>query len=171
MFQRWRDSFNAQQWEAMRALYSPEMYWEDRRRFAQVSGDLELLLSSILERASVGARSEGKLVGVAGDRIAIVHAMWSGGPPEGRFEIECLSVIEVDEAGLNKVLINFDVEDARAALGDYPIHLNLDGQFAQELKAVCSLKAKLGNTEDVDVTKAIDPSFLSAVAPDRVKDF
>ncbi len=63
------------------------------------------------------------------------------------------------------------IEDARAALGDYPIHLNLDGQFTQELKSVCSLKAKLGNTEDVDVTKAIDPSFLNAVAPDRVKDF
>jgi ABC-type nitrate/sulfonate/bicarbonate transport system substrate-binding protein len=63
------------------------------------------------------------------------------------------------------------LDDARAALGDYPIHLNLDGEFVKELKDVCALKARLGNVEEGDVTKAIDPSFLRAVAPDRVEDF
>jgi ABC-type nitrate/sulfonate/bicarbonate transport system substrate-binding protein len=64
------------------------------------------------------------------------------------------------------------IEEARVALGDYPIHLTLDGQFVKELKDVCALKAKLANEpETVDITNAIDPSFLRDVAPERVKDF
>jgi ABC-type nitrate/sulfonate/bicarbonate transport system substrate-binding protein len=63
------------------------------------------------------------------------------------------------------------IEDSRAALGDYPIHLNLDAQFVEELKAVCALKAELGHMEDVDISAAIDPSFLQEVAPDRVTGF
>ena len=41
--------------------------------------------------------------------------LWTGGPADGRFEIEYLSVHEVDEAGLVTAIIFFDVDDARAA--------------------------------------------------------
>jgi hypothetical protein len=41
--------------------------------------------------------------------------LWSGGPSDGRFEIEYLSVVEVDEAGLVTAIVLFGADDARAA--------------------------------------------------------
>jgi hypothetical protein len=45
----------------------------------------------------------------------VARFLWSGGPPDGRFEIESLSVAEVDASGLFTAIITFDPDDARAA--------------------------------------------------------
>jgi hypothetical protein len=93
----------------------PGFAFEDRRRLALLAGDVELMIASLCERAAVGARAERRLVGTAGERIAISRMLWSGGPADGRFEIEYLAVNEVDEAGQLVAILLFDVADARAA--------------------------------------------------------
>ncbi len=117
--ERWRaafdTAFDTDDWDAMRALYAPDMIWEDRRRMALLAGDRELFIASARERARTGARPEGWLVGTAGDRVAVSRVRFSGGPSGGRFEIEFLSVVEVDAAGLFTALLFFDLADARAA--------------------------------------------------------
>jgi hypothetical protein len=103
------------EWEALRAGCSPNMMFEDRRRFVQLSGGLDLLIASARERRRTGARVESRFVDTAGDRIAVFRTLWSGGPPDGRFEIEYFTLVEVDEAGLLAAMIFFDIDDEPGA--------------------------------------------------------
>jgi len=73
------------------------------------------MIASARERVRTGARPEGWTIGSAGDRVVISRTLFSGGPPDGRFEIEYLSVVEVDAAGVFTAIIFFDLDDARAA--------------------------------------------------------
>jgi class 3 adenylate cyclase/tetratricopeptide (TPR) repeat protein len=98
----------------VRSICAPRHAYEDRRRMALLSGDVELMLASVRERAAIGARLEYRLAGTAGDRIAMGTALWSGGPPDGRFEIEYFVVVEVDEAGLISAFVLMDLDDPRA---------------------------------------------------------
>lgn len=110
--------FATSRWEAMRPLLAPGYVFDDRRRLALLHGDVELMLASLRERAASGARAEWTVVGAAGERIAIGRMLWSGGPPDGRFEIEYLAVVEVDAAGLIVANVLYDLDDSRAALRD-----------------------------------------------------
>jgi ketosteroid isomerase-like protein len=118
-FERWLGLFDAaldtDDWETVRLSCAAGMIFEDRRRLVLLSGDVELLIASARERVRAGARIASQLIGTAGDRVGIGRALWSGGPPDGRFEIEYLSVVEVDQAGLLAAMIFFDLDDARAA--------------------------------------------------------
>ena len=68
--------------------------------------------------------------------------------------------------------LHTSIEDARNALGDYPIDINLSGTFLKELKSICDLEGKLGAADKMpDWNKIVDPTFLRAVAPDRLRDF
>jgi ketosteroid isomerase-like protein len=101
---------------ATRALCATDFQWDDRRPLVGISGDVELMIASARERLATGARLEERVViGTAGDRVAIARALWAGGPPEGRFEVEYLALHEVDEAGVCRALIFFDVDDELAA--------------------------------------------------------
>ena len=113
--ERWETAFNARDWEALRAGYAPDVRWEDRRRLFQLAGDRDLIIASMRERAEAGARVERRVMGTAGDRVLVQRVLWSGGPAEGRFEIEFLAVIEVDETERATVVIVFDPDDTRAA--------------------------------------------------------
>jgi ketosteroid isomerase-like protein len=112
---RWEAAFNARDWEALRAVYRPDVRWEDRRRLFQLVGDLDLAMASMRERAETGARAECRVMGIAGDRVLAQRVLWSGGPADGRFEIDTLAVVEVDETGRAKAVIVFDPDDSRAA--------------------------------------------------------
>ena len=101
-------------WEALRASCAPGLVFEDRQGFARLSGDRELMIASLRERAAGATRVERRLLGTAGERVAILGMLWSGGPPAGRFEIEYLAVTEVDESGLLTASILFAPDDARA---------------------------------------------------------
>ncbi len=107
--------FDAGDWDAMRGLCAPRMIFDDRRRLALLCGDRELMIASARERVAIGARPARRLVGTAGERVAVERILWSGGPSDGRFEIEYLGVFEIDEAGLFTAMILFEVDDARAA--------------------------------------------------------
>ncbi|HEY2775371.1 MAG TPA: adenylate/guanylate cyclase domain-containing protein [Candidatus Binatia bacterium] len=112
MMERWRATFDVAfatgDWSAMRALCAPAMVFDDRRRLALISGDSELLIASARERVAIGARPEMRIVGAAGERVILQNLLWSGGPPDGRFEIEYLSVQEADEAGRLTAIVLFD---------------------------------------------------------------
>jgi hypothetical protein len=114
---RWRlpDGTVETDWDAVRATCSPAMIFEDRQGFARISGDRELMIASLRERTASGTRAERRVMGTAGERVAVIRMLWSGGPPEGRFEIEYLSVVEVDEAGLVTACILFGADDAPGA--------------------------------------------------------
>jgi ketosteroid isomerase-like protein len=103
-------------WEgSIRQLCAPDMRFEDRQRLSQIFGDRELFLASLRERVAMGARSSNRLVGTAGDRVAVTRVLWSGGPADGRFEIEFLCVAEVDASGLFTAIIMFDPDVTREA--------------------------------------------------------
>jgi ketosteroid isomerase-like protein len=116
---RWQTRFGTAietgDWEPLRRLCAPGFTFEDRRRLVLLAGDVELMIASARERVAIGARAERRLIGTAGDRICISRMLWSGGPADGRFEIEYLGVTEVDEAGQFAAILLFDVDDARAA--------------------------------------------------------
>ncbi len=108
-------AFDTGDWDAMRALCAPGFTFADRRRLALLSGDRELMVASARERVAMGARPERWPIGAAGDRVAIEGMLWSGGPADGRFEIEYVGVSEVGESGLFTGMALFDRDDIRAA--------------------------------------------------------
>lgn len=112
---RWRLDDGDVDWEALRASLAPGLVFEDRQGFARLAGDGELLIASLRERVASGARAESRLLGTAGERVAVTRMLWSGGPADGRFEIEYVTVVEVDAAGLMTACLLFDAGDARAA--------------------------------------------------------
>jgi ketosteroid isomerase-like protein len=99
--------------EPVRSLVSPDFAIEDRTRTAQLSGDRELMIESLRFRAASGARPTQNLFGTAGELVAIAHALWAGGPEDGRFEVEYYAVVEVDETGVWTGCVL--VDDPRAA--------------------------------------------------------
>jgi class 3 adenylate cyclase/ketosteroid isomerase-like protein len=100
-------------WDELRALARPDVVMDDRTRMAQVTGGRDMMIESLRARAETGARPTATLLGTAGDRVAIGRSLWSGGPSEGRFEIEFFGVFEFDEDGREIAVVLFD--DARAA--------------------------------------------------------
>ncbi len=105
-------AFDVGDLDAVRALCATGFQWDDRRPLVGMSGDVELMIASARERLAIGSHLEKRVViGTAGNRIAIARVLWAGGPPEGRFEVEYLALHEVDEAGLCRALIFFDVDD------------------------------------------------------------
>jgi ketosteroid isomerase-like protein len=91
------------------------MIFEDRQGFARLSGGSEMQIASLRERLASGSHARGRLMGTAGERVAVLRMLWSGGPSDGRFEIENLVLIEVDEAGLVSASILCGADDARGA--------------------------------------------------------
>jgi ketosteroid isomerase-like protein len=109
-------AFDALDLDAARLHFAPDFLWEDRRPIVGLSGGLDLMIASARERIASGARHERRtIVGTAGDRVAIARVLWAGGPPDGRFEVEFLTVHEVNEAGLCTALIFLDPDDERGA--------------------------------------------------------
>jgi len=102
-------------WEALRASCAADMVFEDRQAFARLCGDREMMIASLRERVASGARAERRVLGTAGERVAVTRMLWTGGPPDGRFEIEYLTVVEADAAGRVAAILLFDAGDKRAA--------------------------------------------------------
>jgi hypothetical protein len=92
--------------------------WEDRRRFVQLSGDVDMVVASGKARAESGARAELELVAAAGERVAICRVTVSGGPEDGPFESDSLNVIETDESGAAVHVVSMEGDQMRDALGE-----------------------------------------------------
>jgi class 3 adenylate cyclase/tetratricopeptide (TPR) repeat protein/ketosteroid isomerase-like protein len=119
MLASWKVAFDAalasDDWEEIRTRCAAEMIFDDRRRMVLLSGDQDLMIASARERVRSGGRPEFQLVGTAGDRVAVSRVLWSGGPPDGHWEVEYLSVVETDVAGKITAMVFFDLDDARTA--------------------------------------------------------
>jgi class 3 adenylate cyclase/ketosteroid isomerase-like protein len=117
--ERWASMFDraadTNEWDELRDLFAPDMVYEDRQSLSQLSGDRELLMASQRERVAHGARPEVTLFGTAGEQVSVARVLWSGGPEDGRFETENLTVSETDTSGVTTALILFDPDDMRSA--------------------------------------------------------
>jgi hypothetical protein len=111
-------AFEARDWAALRALYVTDARIEDRRRRALISYGVDELIADRQRWARAEEHGERRLVGTAGDRVALERVLRTSGPPDGRSEFEHLSVTEVDESGRIATVAVFDLDDWRAAQRD-----------------------------------------------------
>ena len=107
--------FGTGDWGPMRALCTPDMVFDDRRRVALLRGDRELMIASVRERAAMGARAVRRVVETYGDRVALSRTLWSGGPADGPFEIESIAVVEVDTRGRIQAIVLLEGDELPAA--------------------------------------------------------
>ena len=109
-------AFHARDWAAMRALCAPGAVFEDRRRQVLVGGDVDFWVADLRGSAEGNnLRFERSLVGTAGARVALERQLWTIGPAYARSEIENLTLVAVDEAGLVTAWIAFDVDNELVA--------------------------------------------------------
>jgi len=109
----------ARDWDALRAHAGVEFRFEDRTRWAMVSGDVEVWIASVTFLVTEsGARAERELLGTVGDRIALHQTAWRGASDGTRFELDRLQIFEVDADGKLRALILFDPDDRRAAFAE-----------------------------------------------------
>jgi ketosteroid isomerase-like protein len=116
---RHAEALVARDWDALRELADAGFRYEDRSRWALVSGDCEMWIASLKFLVSEsGARVEHEILGTVGDRIALYHTAWSGASDATRFELDRLRITEVNAEGKLLALILFDVEDRHAAFDE-----------------------------------------------------
>ena len=101
-------------WDAFRALYSPALVYEDRRRGIRLSGGLDLLMSTMRFGMQAGAHHTRTLLATAGESLSLERNLGSGSRPT-EFEVEALLVREVDAEGRVVRGVVFDPDDRPAA--------------------------------------------------------
>ncbi|MGH7287972.1 MAG: hypothetical protein ACREI8_08150, partial [Myxococcota bacterium] len=113
-------SFGARDWAAVRALAAEGAGFEDRRRHARVSGDADWWVANLkLETDESGLGDfQRTLVATAGTGVCLERTLWTGGPADGRVEIEYLWLAEVDAAGRLVAGVMFDVDESRTAIAE-----------------------------------------------------
>jgi len=109
---RINDAVLAGDWPTLRALASDDLVFEDQRKFAVVSGGVEIWIKSQEAlRTATEVRFMDDLIGTLGDRIALHHRIVAGsGPDGGVFDAEIILLTEIDADGRLAASINFDVE-------------------------------------------------------------
>jgi ketosteroid isomerase-like protein len=109
-------AWQARDWDALRALASPDFRFEDRSRISQVSGGVEMWIEN--NRFVEPASGERELIATAGDRISLERVLWRGEPDGAPVEREHLRLTEVDAEGWIRAAIRFDPEDRAAAFAE-----------------------------------------------------
>jgi ketosteroid isomerase-like protein len=107
------EAWRSRDWDALRALASPDFRFEDRSRRALVSGDVETWIEN--NRFMPPGSGERELIGTAGDRVALERVLWIGEPDGGAAELEHLRLTEVDLNGRIRASIRFDPDDRGTA--------------------------------------------------------
>src|SRR5262249_23208494 len=96
---RLHEAGEAQDWDALRALCAPTLVYDDRRRGLRNTGDGEMWLASMQYIHSFRARATRTMLATSGDRLALHRNLWTGAEDRPTFEIEVLSLTEVDAEG------------------------------------------------------------------------
>jgi ketosteroid isomerase-like protein len=100
------------------------------------------------------ARYERRLVATFGDRIDLERGVASGGPAGGRFEIEVLTMTEVDEAGQIVLRVTFDAGAGRAARREAAARLVAGDPVAASLSPILEL-IEASNDHDLTRMRAV----------------
>jgi class 3 adenylate cyclase len=168
VLERWQRLALAGDWPGCGALASANFVYEDRRRYALVTGDVETWIKSMQEAADLlgpfsGIQSARTVIATVGDRILIEHEKWTRDPNAGAFEIELIRMTEVDADGRLAAWLNFDVDDRRAAFTE-----------AEERFAAGEATGVAGQTPIAAMVRAYNehdwPSMLATLANDFVLD-
>jgi ketosteroid isomerase-like protein len=112
---RVHDAGEAQDWDGLRALAAPTLEFDDRRRGLRNTGDVEMWLASVRYILSHRNRATRTLLAAYGDRLALHRTLWTGAEDRPAFEIDTLSLTEVDAEGRIVARILFDPDDRRGA--------------------------------------------------------
>src|SRR5262249_25182231 len=115
---RLHEAGEAQDWDALRALCAPTLVYDDRRRGLRNTGDGEMWLASMQSTHSSAARAARTLLATSGNRLALYRNLWTGAEDRPSFEIETLSLTEVDAEGRIVARILFDPDDRPAAFAE-----------------------------------------------------
>jgi hypothetical protein len=101
--------------EALDALCAPDLVIEERRHLMLNSGGRDMLLASSRYIRKARTQSRSSWLATAGDRLALQYTYWW--QPEGvsPFELETISLTEVDADGRIIAVIVFDGDARRAA--------------------------------------------------------
>jgi len=106
-------------WPALRALTTPDFTFDDRRRRALLSGDVELYVRNLeVVRSYPNLKITLEPLGTVGDLISVARVAYAGGPEGSAFEGEFLLLTEIDAAGQVRAIIHLDAEDRGAAFGE-----------------------------------------------------
>jgi hypothetical protein len=79
----------------VRALAAEGATFEDRRRLVLASGVADVANRRHIGENEAGFRCERTFLATAGDRVCLERWLWTGGPAEGRIEIEHLLLTDV----------------------------------------------------------------------------
>jgi ketosteroid isomerase-like protein len=113
---RHSEAWRARDWDALRALASPDFVFEDRSKRALLSGGVEMWIES--NRFVQGASIAHERIGAAGDRIVLYRVLMKSAPDGSRVEREHLRLTEVDADGRIRAVIRFDPDDRAAAFAE-----------------------------------------------------
>jgi hypothetical protein len=102
-------------WDALEALCAPTLEFDDRRKGIRTTGGREMFIARGRLIGGAGTRTERTVLATAGDRLALEHVRWSGADDAVPFEMDSLSLTEVDAEGCIVAVIGFDPDDHRAA--------------------------------------------------------
>jgi len=149
---------------AMRAAFAADGVVDDRRALFRGVIDADSAVVAMggaaVSADARGLHIVGRLVAVFGERIALQHQLWTGGPEAAPYEVEMLAVIEADRDGRIARVTSFDCDDRRAAFREADARwARLEPAFAPLLEASAAY---------FDATAARDAEAVRAVLADDV---
>src|SRR5262249_50868993 len=156
-YDRMREAAEAQAWDALRALCAPELDYDARRRGLRTRGDLEMYLGSMQYLVSHRARRASTLLATAGDRLALYRNRWTGADDPTAYEVETLTVSEVDAEGRIVARIIFDPDDRRAASAEM-LERFASSDAARCIPAGLFPALRAVNARDLDWLRAVLPA-------------
>jgi hypothetical protein len=147
------EALKAEDMDALSLLCSPTMVFDDRRRHVLLTGGRELFLAS--NRVTTRARIRRTLLATAGDLLMLEHLRWSD-PAGQKWEIENLSIHEVDAEGRTAAIVAFDPDERRAASMEM-LERFARSEAARSIPAAAFEGLRAVNAHDVDRLRAVLP--------------
>ena len=108
-------ALEARDWKAQEAWIAPGFILDDRRRGILLTFDRDQLIAGERVIAKGETRRHPTVLATAGDRLVLEHVRFTGPGDAVDFEIENLSLTEIDAEERYVAVVAFDADDRRAA--------------------------------------------------------
>jgi class 3 adenylate cyclase/ketosteroid isomerase-like protein len=113
------EAFARRDWDAVAAVYAPNFVLEDRRHFVGRLYDAYASLETVRYAFDLEAiRWERRVVATRGERLALLHDLVSGIDIGVDFDMETLTLLQLDRDGLAERHTAFDADDLQLALAE-----------------------------------------------------